>query len=335
MKYRPLGSSGIKTSVVGLGTWAIGGWMWGGTGEKTAIEAIHAAIDTGINLIDTAPAYGFGISEQIVGKAIRGRRDKVILATKCGLIWHAQKGQFYFNSDETQPTDKGTIKVYRCLAPDVIRYEVEQSLKRLGTDCIDLLQTHWQDPTTPIADTMKTLMSLKAEGKIRSIGCSNATLTQMDEYRATGQLDVDQEKFSMLERKHAHENLPYVIKHGIAFLAYSPLAQGLLTGKIGPDRTFGNGDQRKGNPLFSIENRQRIQKMLDLFKPIAQRHAATLGQLVMAWTLAQPGCSHVLAGARNPEQAVENAKAGKLKLTRKELQVISDAIMAHDLAIPG
>jgi aryl-alcohol dehydrogenase-like predicted oxidoreductase len=181
MRYRSLGKSGIEASVVGLGSWAIGGWMWGGAEEAESVRAIHAAIDAGVNLIDTAPVYGFGVSEEVVGKAIRDRRDKVVLATKCGLVWHEEKGEFFFASDEKHPTDDGRIKVYRRLAPDTIRREVEWSLKRLGTDRIDLLQTHWQDSTTPIAATMHTLMELKKEGKIRAIGCSNATPEQMDE----------------------------------------------------------------------------------------------------------------------------------------------------------
>jgi methylglyoxal reductase len=334
MKYRTLGKSGIEASVVGVGTWAIGGWMWGGADEAESVRAIHAAIDAGVNLIDTAPVYGFGLSEKAVGKAIRDRRDKVVLATKCGLVWHEERGEFFFASDEKHPRDEGQIKVYRYLAPDTIRREVEWSLKRLGTDRIDLLQTHWQDSTTPIADTMHTLMELKKEGKIRAIGCSNATPEQMDEYRAAGQLDVDQELFSMLDRKHQRENLPYCAKHKIAFFAYSPLAQGLLSGKIGPERTFQDGDQRRDKPRFSAENREKIQRLLDLFRPIAERHGISLGQLTIAWTLSQKGCTHALVGARTARQAVENAKAGAVDLPREELRAMDKAIDEHAADIP-
>lgn len=154
MRYRSLGQSGIQASVVAFGAWAIGGWPWGGTDESNAIAAIHKALDLGMNLIDTAPAYGLGLSEEIVGKALQGRRDKAIIATKCGLVWHTDKGTYYF-TEYDKP-------VYRYLGPESIRYEVEQSLKRLRTDYIDLLQTHWQDPTTPIEDTMGELLRLKA-----------------------------------------------------------------------------------------------------------------------------------------------------------------------------
>ena len=334
MKYRSLGKPGIEASVVGVGAWAIGGWMWGGTEEAESVRAIHAAIDAGVNLVDTAPVYGFGLSEEVVGKAIRDRRDKVILATKCGLVWHEERGEIFFASDEKHPTDEGPIRVYRNLAPDTIRREVEWSLKRLGTDRIDLLQTHWQDPTTPIADTMHTLMELKKEGKIRAIGCSNATPGQMGEYRAAGQLDVDQELFSMLDRKHLRENLPYCAKHKIAFFAYSPLAQGLLTGKIGPERTFQDGDQRRDKPRFSAENRLKIQRLLDLFRPIAERHGISLGQLAIAWTLSQKGCTHALVGVRTARQAIENAKAGAVELIPAELQSMEKAIAEHAAAIP-
>lgn len=329
MQHRPLGESGIQASAVAFGAWAIGGWMWGGTEEKAAIDAIHAAIDAGIDLIDTAPIYGFGRSEEIVGEAIADRRDKVVLATKCGLIWHEEQGDFCFNSDDKHPKDEGTIKVYRCLAPDVIRYEVEQSLTRLKVDCIDLYQTHWQESTTPIADTMAELLKLKDEGKIRAIGCSNATPDQMDEYRAAGQLDSDQERYSMLDRKHEAEDLPYCADNNIAFLAYCPIGQGLLTGKMGPDRVFEDGDQRKGNKRFSVENREKVSAMLAEFQPIADGRGISMTQLTIAWTITQRGCSHALVGARTPEQAQENAAAGDVVLNDDELTVMRATIEKH------
>lgn len=335
MRYRRLGASGIEASVVGFGAWAIGGWMWGGAEEGDAVRAIRAAIDGGMNLIDTAPVYGFGRSETIVGKAIRDRRDRVVLATKCGLIWHKEKGEFFFASDEHRPVAGGATKVYRCLGRDEIRYEVEQSLRRLGTDRIDLLQTHWQDPTTPIAETMGALLELKKEGKIRAIGCSNATPAQMDAYRAAGQLDADQELYSMLDRKQDEQNLPYVAAHDLAFLAYSPLGQGLLTGKVGPDREFAETDQRRQKPRFSQENRRRVQAMLDQFAPIAAARQLTLGQLVIAWTIAQRGCSHALVGARTPAQVAENAAAGAAAIAPAELAQIQAAVASFVEHRPG
>ena len=331
MKYRKLGKSGIEASVVGFGSWAIGGWMWGGiTDEREAIGAIHAAINSGMNLIDTAPMYGFGASEKTVGKAISDRRDKVVLATKCGLIWHEERGDFHCFTDEKHPSKDGKFKISRCLAPDVIRYEVEESLKRLKTDYIDLLQTHWQDTTTPISETMETLLRLKEEGKIRAIGCCNADLNQIRHYDATGELDSDQELYSMLDRGPEKEILPYTSQQNIAFLAYSSLGQGLLTGKIGPERVFNNGDQRNLKPRFSVKNRQRVQKMLESFRPVAEKHSVSLGQLAIGWTVSQKGCTHALVGARSATQVQENIAGGTLTLDGEDLQTMNTIINSAD-----
>jgi methylglyoxal reductase len=315
MQYRTLGASGIEASVVGLGAWAIGGWMWGGTDERKAVEAIQASLDAGISFIDTAPAYGMGLSETIVGKAIAGRRDKVVIATKCGLVWHTDKGTPFLNQNGK------TIRRY--LGPESIRYEVEQSLKRLNTDHIDLYQTHWQDQTTPIEETMATLLELKREGKIRAIGASNATVEQIEAYRRLGPVDSGQEKYSMLDRGLEDKYLPYARKNNIAVLAYSPLANGLLTGKIGPERQFPPDDFRHNNPRFSVESRKQVLAMLDRMRPIAKTHGLTLAQLVIAWTVAQPGLTHALVGAREAKQAQENAAAGNTTLSPEELQTLN------------
>lgn len=317
MRYRPLGQSGIQASVVGLGTWAIGGWMWGGTDEAKAIRAIHASLDAGVNLIDTAPAYGLGLSETLVAKAIAGRRDKVVLATKLGLVWHVQNGQHFF--------DEHGKAVHRYLGPESIRYEIEQSLSRLKTDYIDLYQTHWQDATTPIHETMKTLLDLKREGKIRAIGASNCTVDQLESYRKVGLLDSTQEKYSLLDRELEKDYLPFTQRNNIAMLAYSPLANGLLTGKIGPNRQFPPDDLRYNNPRFSVESRRTVQSFLNQIQPIAAGHQATLSQIVIAWTLAQPGVTHALVGARDAEQAIENARAGEITLSPRDLQRIGVA----------
>jgi aryl-alcohol dehydrogenase-like predicted oxidoreductase len=307
MHTEAIGQSDVQASVVGLGTWAIGGWSWGGTDEADSIAAIQAALDAGITLIDTAPAYGLGLSEEIVGKALAGRRDEAIIATKCGLVWHTDEGRHFF--------DQGGKPVHRYLGAESIRYEVEQSLRRLQTDYIDLYQTHWQDPTTPIEETMEALLRLKDEGKIRAIGVSNVDVSHLEAYERVGQLDSAQEKYSMLDRDIEADILPYTRAHDIAVLAYSPLALGLLTGKIGPERTFEGDDLRIDKPRFSIKNRQRVAAMLGEFEPIAARYDLTIPQLVIAWTAAQPGITHVLVGARNEAQAVENAAAGAATLS--------------------
>lgn len=318
MRKRTLGGSGIEASVVGLGTWVTGGWMWGGSDEKSGIRAIQAGIDAGINLVDTAPIYGFGRSEELVGRAIADRREQVVLASKCGLIWHKEQGELNFHSTEKIIDSDGDIKVYRCLEPDTVKWEVEQSLKRLNTDRIDVLQTHWQESSTPVCDTMAALMELKDEGKVLSIGCSNATTDQMDEYRTAGELDVDQERYSMLDRAIEETNLPYCEEHNIAFFAYSPIAQGLLTGKVTPEREFDEGDMRRRSKRFSPENRRTILDMLSEFQPIADSYDISLAQLAIAWTISRPGCTHALVGARSEQQAVENAAAGDVILSEEE-----------------
>ncbi|MBN2329534.1 MAG: aldo/keto reductase [Candidatus Omnitrophica bacterium] len=318
MRVRSLGPSCIEATVVGLGTWAIGGWLWGGTDAERSIDAIRAGIDAGITLIDTAPAYGLGLAEELVGKAMEGRREELVIASKCGLVWDTDQGTFHYPE-----YDK---KLHRHLGRESVKTEVEQSLKRLKIDCIDLMQTHWQDETTPIEETMGALLELKEEGKIRAIGASNATAAHMEEYRRAGALDVDQEKYSMIDRQCEEENLPYCQKYNIAFLAYSPLAMGLLTGKIGPDREFTGDDIRKDLPRFSKENREKTAALLNAMKPIAGQYNLTISQLVIAWTVEQPGVTHALVGARNPQQAEENAHAAEVELEKDDVQTISGLI---------
>lgn len=333
MLTRPLGASGIDASVIGLGAWAIGGWMWGGATESESVATLHAALDAGINLIDTAPIYGFGLSEEVVGRALADRRDRAVLATKCGLVCH-REGEFIFRTTGFHPSPDGHIHVYKNLSPASIREELESSLKRLRTDYVDLYQTHWQTDSTPIADTMAELLRLKDEGKIRAIGVSNAKPAHMDQYRAAGALDADQERYSMLDRRMEKEQLAYCRKNNIAVLAYCPMEQGLLTGKIGPDREFEDGDQRKQNPKYSVESRRRIQALLDQFIPIAERHGLTIAQLTLAWTVHQPGLTHALAGARTPQQARENAAAGRATLSDDDLRMMRRAIEEYEATKP-
>jgi len=318
---RTIGKSGINASAVGLGTWAIGGWMWGGTDERQSIAAIQASIDAGISLIDTAPAYGMGLAETIVGKAIAGRRDKVVLVTKCGLVWYVNEGAYFFHQDGKP--------VHRYLGAASIRYEVEESLKRLGTDYIDHYVTHWQDATTPIAETVGALVRLKEEGKIRSIGASNVSQADLEAYIATGALDAIQEEYSMVKRDIETTLLPVCRENAVSVLSYSSLALGLLSGKVGPERVFAEDDQRHGNPRFSQANREKIACLMGGLKPVAAAHSASVAQVVIAWTIAQPGITFSLCGARDPAQAVENAAAARLRLTESELALISTGVAEH------
>jgi aryl-alcohol dehydrogenase-like predicted oxidoreductase len=248
-------------------------------------------------------------------------------------VWDREEGKFHFSSDAKRVRrDSGDMKVYKYLSPVSVRSEVEMSLRRIGTDRIDLYQTHWQDPTTPVEDTMDELMKLKKEGKIRAIGASNAAVEHLEQYRKAGQLDSDQESYSMLDRQHEKDLLPYCRRHNIAFIAYSPMARGLLTGKVSPDRIFEEGDQRSDNPRFSRENRLRVLEMLDEFKPLAEKYNVTIVQMVLAWTFHQEGCTHVLAGVRNPKQAVENAGAGDVSLSGEDLAEMNRIIGRYEVA---
>ncbi len=310
MRHTELGDSGIMASVVALGTWAIGGGTWWGhTDDALSIQAIHAALDAGVNCIDTAPVYGFGRSEEVVGKALKGRRDRVVLATKCGLWWDDARGAESFRMDG--------YTVRRSLRPETIRIEVENSLRRLGTDYIDLYQTHWQalpqDPT-PIEETMACLTDLKDQGKIRAIGASNTTTADVSRYLAAGPLAAIQERYSMLDRRLEREALPQCREKNVAVLAYSPLEQGLLAGAFSRETTFAPGERRSTQPWLLPANRGRALDVLDGWTDLTNTYDCTLAQLVIAWTVAQPGISVVLCGARKPEHARANAPAGDLDL---------------------
>lgn len=256
MKTHTLGASPLHASKIILGTWVTGGEEFGPTEESESIEAIQTSFDAGINCIDTAPIYGRGLAETIVGKAIRGRRDETIIATKVGLRWDLEEGEFNFEAGD------GT-KIYKNLKPASIRKEVENSLRRLGTDYIDLLQTHWPDATTPIAETMDCLLELKREGKVRAIGVCNTDPAQMDAYLAVGPLDSLQTIYSMVDRDAEADLLPRALENNMAVLAYSPLAMGLLSGKLGPERQFPPGDVRSWSPRFTVENRKKTARMLE------------------------------------------------------------------------
>ena len=312
MLYRTIGRSGIKASVVGMGTWVTGGWMWGGSDEKQSIDAIQLALDLGVNLIDTASIYGFGHSEEVVGKALAGQRDRAVIITKCGQVWHDTRGSHAFD-------DSGK-SVYHYLGPESIRYELEQSLRRLRTDYIDIYMVHVPDATTPVEETMKELLDLKSEGKIRGIGLSNMTIEQLDQYLQVGQVDCDEEKYSMLDREIETSLLPRCLSKEVSVVAYSPLSNGLLTGKLSPDHQFNEGDMRGANPRFDPQNIKIINEMLSEFDPIARDYKINYTQLAIAWVLARAGVTHVLVGARNSEQVRQNAAAAAVSLTEDEVE---------------
>jgi aryl-alcohol dehydrogenase-like predicted oxidoreductase len=323
MQYRQLGDSELKTSAIIVGTWAIGGWMWGGTDSGDAIDALKAAVDEGMTTIDTAPVYGFGLSEELVGKALAGRRDKVQLYTKYGLRWDREEGEFYFES----PDQDGTVrKVYRNARKASVIEECEQSLKRLGTDYIDLYQCHWRDHTTEIDETMAAMEKLHKDGKIRAAGVSNFTVEEIAAARACFPVASVQPPYSMVRRDIEEDLLPYCRENNVGVIVYSPLQLGLLTGKLTMDRTFPEDDQRSGSPFFKAENRRRVIDFLEDIRPIAEAHSATIAQLVIQWTISRPGVTAALVGSRNPGQARENAAAADLSLSEDERNRINERL---------
>lgn len=323
MEYRLLGKSDLKVPVVSFGAWAIGGWMWGGTDDAAALRAMQRGIDEGMTLIDTAPTYGMGHSERIVGQAIRGRRDEVLIATKCGIRWDLE-GEH--EGMKTVTNEGKAVTLVRNLTAESISYEVDQSLTRLGIDQIDLYQCHWPDPTTPIAETMDALLDIQKQGKVRAIGVSNFSVKMMQQCLKKGPIASDQPEYNPLLRGIEKDVLPFCVKNGIGVLAYSPIAQGLMTGKVTPDRTFGEGDVRAGKPWFSVENRKRVLAMLEQIKPIADAHDATLAQVATRWVIDQPGITTAIVGARDENQVAENAKAGSITLSADELAAIRVAV---------
>ncbi|QNH61842.1 aldo/keto reductase [Hymenobacter sediminicola] len=324
MEYTELGNSGVHVSRIAFGSWAAGGWMWGGTEQNDAVGAIRASFELGVTSIDTAPIYGQGLSEQIVGEAIKGLpRDKVQLLTKFGMRWDVAKGDFAM---KTKNNDGQDIDVYKYAAPESIIKECEDSLSRLGTDYIDLYQIHWPDKTTPIHETMEAVLRLVEQGKVRAVGVSNYSVEQMQEAEKVLPLASNQVPYSMVRRDIEKDLVPYTLAHHKAILAYSPMQLGLLTGKIKPGQVFEESDLRAKHPLFASENVARVNAFLSKIRPMAESKNATLGQLVLRWTLAQPGISVVLAGARNPEQAVQNARAIDVQLSPQEVEFISQQL---------
>lgn len=331
MKYRKLGNTDLNLSAVTFGSFAIGGWLWGGTEQNAAVEAIKASYDLGVTSIDTAPIYGQGLSEDIVGHAIKELpRDKVQILTKFGMRWDLEKGTLVFNSQDGNGNDIG---IYKYAGKESIIKECEDSLKRLGTDYIDLYQLHWPDVTTPIEETMEAVAELIKQGKVRYAGVCNYNVAQMKEAEKYIDLASNQVPYSMVLRDIEVDTVPYCLEHGKGILAYSPLERGLLTGKMKPGYKFGEGDQRASRAFYKDENLKRTNEFLDKIKPIADEKSISLAQLVILWTLEQPGISVTLVGARNAEQAIQNAKSTEVSLTKEEVATI-DGHLSQLVLVP-
>lgn len=326
MKYRTLAGTDLKLPVITFGAWAAGGWMWGGNDRNDAVKAIQASYDLGVTAIDTAAVYGQGESEEIVGEAIKDLpRDKVYILTKFGMRWDLDqpKGDFAFKSKDNSGAD---IDVYRYAGKESIILECENSLKRLGTDYIDLYQIHWPDTTTPIQESMEAVAQLIKDGKVRYAGVSNYSAEQMEE--AVKYLNVvsNQVPYSMIKRDIEKTLVPWCVENEKSILAYSPMERGLLTGKIKPGHKFASGDHRANLYYFKDENIIKTNELLNSIKPIADEKGISISQLVLLWTLEQPGITIALAGARNAEQAIQNAKTADAEISKEEVAKITELL---------
>jgi myo-inositol catabolism protein IolS len=309
MQLIPLGTSDIQISRIIMGTWQAGKTMWAGIDDAETTKAMRAAFDAGVTTFDTATVYGNGHSERIVGNALRSVRDRAVIATK--VFAHS-------------------------LAHDKVIKACHQSLKDLGTDYIDLYQIHWPTGSfgskkVPIEETMGALNGLKEQGKIRAIGVSNFSREQIEDASRYGRIDSHQPPYSLFWRQEEKDAIPYCTRNNISILAYSPMAQGILTGKFGPEHTFEEGDHRTKNRLFNPEHYTRVQEALAKLRPIAKRNGITMAQLALAWVISHSGTC-AIAGARNAAQAVQNAEAGEVILSNTdltEMDIIGRSVSDH------
>jgi aryl-alcohol dehydrogenase-like predicted oxidoreductase len=325
MDLAEIPGTSLKVSRVAIGTWAIGGWMWGGTDEAESIATIRSAVDHGINVIDTAPAYGFGRSEEIVGKAIAEAklRSRVVIATKSGLAW--QNGKVFRNASRAR-----------------IMQEVADSLRRLRIDYIDIYQVHWPDPLTPIEETADAMHTLLQRGWIRAIGVSNFSVSQMERFRRVAPLHVLQPPYNLFERGIEADLLPYCAKNRIAMLGYGALCRGLLSGRMRPDTVFDGDDLRRSDPKFREPRFAQYLAAIQRLDQLAQRFGKRVIHLAVRWMLDQ-GITTALWGARHPGQLqpVDEVTgwqldaAAKAEIDRILRETITDPVGPEFMAPPA
>jgi len=309
IEYTHLGTSDIRVSRVRLGTWAIGGWLWGGTEEEESVRTIRTAIDQGLNFIDTAPVYGFGCSEEIAGKALKDyvKRDQVVIGTKVGLAWN-NDGQVCRNSTKQR-----------------ILQEIDDSLRRLQTDYIDLYQVHWPDPLVPIEETAQSMAELLNTGKIRAIGVSNYSPAQMDAFRKIAPLHAVQPPYNLFERQTEQDVLPYAKQHSMAVLAYGAICRGLLSGRMREDTLFQGDDLRQHDPKFKKPRFSRYLRAVSELDALAsERYDRKVLELAVRWVLDQGAIA--LWGARHPKQLDRVNQVFGWSLTSQDLQDIDEIV---------
>lgn len=307
MQKRRIGTTDLEVSVVGVGTWAMGNDFFGSVDDQKSIEALQTSIDSGVNLIDTAPAYGAGHAEEVVGRAIKGRRDEVVIATKVGI-------------------NRTPTSFDRNLKPESIRQEIDDSLRRLGVDVIDLYQIHWPDPKTPLEDSLEELVRIREAGKYRYLGVSNFDTELMDQAQEQAGIVSLQPQYSLLVRDAEQTLLPYCLKNDLGVLSYGTLAGGILTGKYKEIPELPEGDNRdKFYKFFQEPEWSAVQGLLEVIGRIAEEHGVTQAQVAGRWAIEQPGITTVLVGAKNGDQAAANAKAGEFELEKQDHERIEEA----------
>lgn len=309
MRFRTLGTSDMEVSVVSFGCWAMGRLGWGEVDDRESIAAVHRAVDLGINLFDTADVYGRGHSEEVLGRALKGRRDKVFVATKVGNRWD----------------NEGNLRADT--SRDYILKAIDDSLRRLNVDVIDLYQTHRPDPNTPVQETMDTLMELIDRGKIRYIGTSNLTTKQLQEYQTYGKVVSIQPLFNLFVRYTTTRLVPHCRQSNVGVIVYSPMAMGLLTAKYDRPTTFPPDDFRSNNFLFqgkTFERNIAVARSLDAF---ARERGYTAAQLAVAWVVAHPDITSAICGAKRPPQIEETARAGDWHLSEDDLREIDEIVV--------
>ncbi|RCW54903.1 aldo/keto reductase [Halanaerobium sp. ST460_2HS_T2] len=306
MKYRYLGNSNLKVSAVGLGTWAYGNDTFGKVEDQQSIKAIRAAVEAGITLIDTAPAYGAGHAEKVVGRAIEGIRDKVVIATKCG-------------------THRDGSKYVRDLSPKRIRKEMEASLTRLNVEQIDLYQIHWPDPDTPLEESVEELLKLKKEGKFKYLGVCNFGIELIEDISEMTDIISLQPQYSLLKRDVEAEILPYLVENNFGSLSYGTLGGGILSGKYQERPEFEDEkDNRAGfYPFFREENWPQTRSLISLLEEIAAAHNQSPAQVAINWAINRAGITTALVGAKTEKQARENAEASDFDLTKAEMDALA------------
>jgi aryl-alcohol dehydrogenase-like predicted oxidoreductase len=315
MKTRKLGYSQLHLTTIGLGTWAMGGgdWKfgWGPQDDMASVEAIHSALDLGINWLDTAAIYGHGHAEEVVGRAIKGIRNEVIIATKCGRVWEGDSRE-----------------IGKSLRADSIRREVEDSLRRLGIETIDLYQIHWPEPDEEIEEGWAAMAQLVKEGKVRYVGVSNFSLDQLKRAQRIHPITSLQPPYSMFRREIEEEIMAYCGTNQIGIIAYSPMQAGLLTGKFTKERASGlpDSDWRSKHPFFMEPQLSVNLQAIEQLKEIANKKNVTLSQLSLAWVLRNKEVTSAIVGARNPEQIEETAKAGYMSLSKEEMDNIEQVL---------